>query len=67
LAVPTRTISTGLTGLDGADLQKRLVWLGFTVPAAEQQGSSFGQGTHDGTSQFQTAGGLPATGVVDPS
>jgi murein L,D-transpeptidase YcbB/YkuD len=67
LVVPTRILSTGLTGPDVADLQKPLVQLRLTVPAAEQQGSSFRRGTHDAASQFQTAGGLPATGVVDPN
>ena len=65
MSIPTRTLSVGLTGADVADLQTHLGQLAFAVPAAEQQGSSFGQGTHDAVAQFQTASGLPATGVVD--
>jgi peptidoglycan hydrolase-like protein with peptidoglycan-binding domain len=65
MATLTRTLSTGLTGPDVSDLQKQLGQLGLTVPAAEQQGSSFGQGTHDAVVQFQTANGLAATGLVD--
>ena len=65
MPIPSRTLSTGLTGSDVSDLQKQLGQLGLTVPAAEQEGSSFGQGTHDAVVQFQTANGLPATGLVD--
>jgi peptidoglycan hydrolase-like protein with peptidoglycan-binding domain len=60
-----RNLQQGLTGTDVLALQTELVQLGYAIPANEQQGSSFDQGTRDAVLQFQTAHGLAATGVVD--
>jgi len=42
-------------------LQQRLIQLGYSVTAD----GSFGPGTKQAVSEFQTSKGLPATGVVD--
>jgi peptidoglycan hydrolase-like protein with peptidoglycan-binding domain len=60
-----RNLQQGLTGPDVAELQTELTELSYTVPAAEQTASNFGQGTLAGVQQFQTAQGLPTTGIVD--
>ena len=65
MAVTTRSLALGLAGSDVAELQTQLAQLGLSVPATEQKASTFGQGTHDVVAQFQTAHGLPATGIVD--
>ncbi len=60
-----RNLTHGLTGTDVAELQTELARLGYTIPAAEQQGSSFGAGSLAAVEQFQTAQALPSTGIVD--
>ena len=53
------------TGDDLSKLQKQLAQIAYKLPAAEQQSSTLGQATQDAVAQFQTASGLPVTGVVD--
>src|SRR5689334_8587041 len=60
-----RNLTVGLTGPDVAELQSELIKLGFAVPAAEQQASSYGQGTLAAVRQFQTAQSIVVTGIVD--
>jgi Neuraminidase-like domain/Putative peptidoglycan binding domain/Salmonella virulence plasmid 28.1kDa A protein len=60
-----RDLQEGMSGSDVAELQKELNSISYTVPAAESQASSFGAGTLAAVQKFQTAKGLPATGVVD--
>ncbi len=60
-----RELKQGSSGADIGQLHSALAQLGYAVPAAEQQGSSFGAGTQAAVEQFQTAHSLPVTGVVD--
>jgi hypothetical protein len=60
-----RNLTQGLSGTDVAELQKELGQLGYTIPATEQTGSSFGAGTLAAVEQFQTALNLTANGTVD--
>jgi hypothetical protein len=60
-----RSLQQGLTGADVAQLQTELADLSYTIPAPDQTASSFGAGTLAAVQQFQTASGLPSTGIVD--
>jgi peptidoglycan hydrolase-like protein with peptidoglycan-binding domain len=65
MTLPPRDLNAGSSGDDVRDLQANLVSLGYAVPPAEQQGSSFAAGTEAAVRQFQTTQSLPVTGVVD--
>src|SRR5579871_3182183 len=60
-----RNLQQGLTGSDVADLQSELSQLSYAIPATEQTATSFGAATLAAVQQFQTAQGLPSTGIVD--
>ena len=60
-----RNLTQGLTGADVGTLQSELTTLGYSIPATEQQGSSFGAATLAAVEQFQTAQALTANGTVD--
>jgi peptidoglycan hydrolase-like protein with peptidoglycan-binding domain len=60
-----RDLQHGLTGSDVGTLQSELTQLSYSVPSAEQQASSFGDGTLAAVKQFQTDNALPAAGVVN--
>jgi len=60
-----RDLQHGLTGGDVAEVQAELNQLSYTIPAAEQQATNFGDGTLAAVKQFQADQALPTTGVVD--
>ena len=60
-----RNLAQGETGADVTALQAELTQLGYTIPAAETQGSSFAAGTLAAVQQFQSGTSLPSNGTVD--
>ncbi len=60
---PTRTLKPGDTGAQVTLLQKTLIALGYSPGKAD---GAYGPGTKQAVTQFQTASGLAADGVVGP-
>jgi hypothetical protein len=59
------TLDVGMTGGQVPELHDALTRLGFGIPENEHRERSFGTGTSLAVSQFQSARGLPETGIVD--
>ncbi|MBX5474843.1 MAG: peptidoglycan-binding protein [Thermoleophilia bacterium] len=60
---PTTTLKPGDTGAQVTLLQKALIALGYSPGKAD---GAYGPGTKQAVTQFQTASGLAADGVVGP-
>lgn len=60
-------LSLNATGAAVAEVHASLTQLGYTIPAQEAAQQTFGPGTVSAVKSFQQAGGLPATGIIDPA
>lgn len=61
----TATLSIGSKGADVADMQRKLIALGYSCGAAGADGD-FGQGTYNAVCAFQRANGLDVDGIIGP-